>query len=215
MKTLLCMLGLLVMAQGTLAQTPQSRERELLRRAQAALRDLSAERDALRAAEAALKARLAEAESARDQARAEVAAQRAPLQQAQAENQRLQAGLGSTRERAARDKAEWQATLAAREAAWAAERAASQQVLDERTQANRSLGALLERKTAALQDAERRNAELYGLSLVLIERWRHKSPAEAVLHGESLVGIAGVRAEDQAEQWRLQADALSRPAPAR
>lgn len=213
MKTLACLFGLLLAAQFAAAQAPQSRERELLRRAQAALRDVTAERDALRAAEAALKAQLSEAEAARDRARAEVAALSASLRQAQAERDALQGSLQAEREQAARLQAGQQAAAVAREAAWQQDIAALRSTLEERTLANRSLSALLERANEALRDAERRNAELHAMGLILIERWRHKSAAEAWLHEEPVVGVAGVRAEDQAEQWRLKLDALRRPAP--
>ena len=69
--------------------------------------------------------------------------------------------------------------------------------------------ALLSARSAALQDAQQRNAALHTLSRELIERWRAKTPAEALAHTETLIGIAGVRAEDQAEQWRARADALA------
>ena len=200
------------------AQAPQSRERELLRRAQAALREVTAERDALRAAEAALKARLADAEAAVERARADATALSGPLRQAERASAQLEATLQAEREQAVKAQAEAQAALGAaagREAKLSTDLAAVRAALDERTQANHSVSALLARTTAALRDAERRNADLHTLSLTLIDRWRHKTPAEALLQSETLVGVAGVRAEDQAEQWRQQADALSRPATAR
>lgn len=208
-------LALLLPAFSAWAQAPQSRERELLRRAQAALRDVTAERDNLRATEAASQARLSALETALERARAEATALRPPLERARAEAAETQSLLQAERAKFQQAEAEQQAAAARREATLRAEAAALRQALAERTLANRSLSVLLERGTAALLDAERRNAELHALSLRLIDRWRHKTPAEALLHGETLIGVAGVRAEDQAEQWRAQADALSRPSAAR
>lgn len=199
----------------TQAQGQQSRERELLRRAQAALRDTAAERDTLRASELALKAALADAGAELDRARAEAAALRGRLQDAEAGRVQLRGTLEAERDQATRSQSTLQAAAAAREAALREELASLRQALDERTLSNRRVSTLLEQATASLRDTEKRNADLHALSLTLIDRWRHKTPAEALLHGETLVGVAGVRAEDQAERWRQQADMLARPAAGR
>lgn len=189
-----------------------SRERELLRRAQAALRDVTAERDALRAELAALKARSDSLASAAESARADAAALRPQLARSRDEAVALRAELEAVRAGFASETAQAQAQAAGREAALAQRLAVAEGERDERTAANQALSALLARRSAALRDAERRNDELHAIGRTLVERWRLKTPAEAMLATEPLTGLGAVRAEDQAERWRLELDALNRPA---
>lgn len=205
-------LALLLLAQLGLAaaqQAPASREREALRRAQAALRDTTAERDALRSEKAALAAQQAQAAQDLAAARASAAALRPQLTQAAQEAEALRAELARLQQAHAQALAEAQRSSAEREATLQQQLASTRRERDERTAANQALVALLSARTAALQDAQRRNAALHTLSRELIERWRGKTPAEALAHTETLIGIAGVRAEDQAEEWRARADALA------
>lgn len=214
-KTAVTVLLLAQLCIAAAQQPPASREREALRRAQAALRDTTAERDALRSEKAALAAKQAQAAQDLAAARASASALRPQLTQAAQEAEALRAELARLQQAHAQALAEAQRSSAEREATLQQQLAGTRRERDERTAANQALVGLLAARTAALQDAQQRNAALHTLSRELIERWRGKTPAEALAHTETLIGIAGVRAEDQAEQWRARADALAagRPPP--
>jgi hypothetical protein len=192
------------------AQTPQpgQRERELLRRAQAALRDVTAERDALRAEKQALVAREAQASKEGAATAASAASLRIQLARAREEAEALRTQLETARRESADRLAALERGAAERETALRQQLAGALRERDERTASNQRVTALLADSTAALAEAQRRNAELHAFSRELIERWRNKTAAEALAQAEPLFGVAAVRAEDQAEAWRRQADAL-------
>lgn len=216
LKTCLVLALLLSQATIAVAQAPVSRERELLRRTQAALRDVTGERDALRASEAALRLEL---EQARDAARAAAGtldAVEPQLARARQDAQALRAEIDALRRQHAQALERVQQEAAAREASLRQALAARTAESEERLAANRRVTTLLEAAQTALRDAQRRNAELAALGLELVDQWRHKTPAEAWSDTESVVGIAGVRAEDRAERWRTRIGELALPqAPAR
>lgn len=207
---LLCLL-LQAAAAGAQGQTA-SREREALRRTQAALREASAERDALKAQIAALTAREAEAAKQATAAGTAAAALRPRLQRAQGEAEALRAELAVAKQQHEQALAEARRGATQREEVLRTQLQAALRERDERATANRSVGALLGETTASLDEARRRNGDLHALARELIERWRHKTPAEALLAADPVLGLAGVRAEDQAERWRRQADDLRLPA---
>ena len=195
-----------------LAQQPPaaSRERELLRRSQAALQEATAQRDAAVAEKAAL---LKERDGARDEA-GRVRTQGARTLTAQREAalttlQALQAELQQARQRL-----EAQTAAAAQ-----SETAARQQVaglrreMAERTQANTQLVAMLEKATTARAAAEQRNRDLHAMGLLLIERWKGKGLEDQAAQSERFFGLGAVRIEDSAETLRARVDALRAPMP--
>jgi chromosome segregation ATPase len=204
----LVVVGLLALPVGAVqAQADNNaRERELLRRAQAALRDVTAERDNLRAERASLAAQLTQSKADAESAGRTANALRPQVQRAEAGREALQAELTALREQHAAAMAELQSGRQARERELQQQVQRLRQERDERTLANQRVSALL-------ADARRRLQELHTLSRTFIDRWRHKTPAETLAHTETLIGIAGVRAEDQAEQWRSEVDALLQPSP--
>jgi chromosome segregation ATPase len=192
-----------------------SREREMLRRAQAALRDVTAERDTLRAERASLSAQLAQAETERGAAREAAATLRPQLRRAEEERSAQREQVESLQREHAAALESLRQSAAAREVELQVQLQQTQTERNERTLSNQRLTALLGEATQARLDAEQRVADLYALSLTVIERWRQKTPAEALADTEGLIGIQGVRAENQAQGWRDEADALSRPAAVR
>lgn len=200
------------------AQDNTSREREALRRAQAALNDTRRELAALQAERAQLlrdKEAAAQQAATAEQARQALQAQHGRLQQQLAaqrtELQAQLAGLRSAQEAEAAAAAQRDRQAATQAATQAA---ALQQQLAEQKRTAASVTALLERATAALAEAEDRNRQLHALALQAVERYRSKTPTEASLQGDPLLGLTQVRIENEAEALRSQADAL-RLAPRR
>ncbi|MCR5867680.1 hypothetical protein [Aquincola sp. J276] len=189
------------------AAAQDSREREALRRAQAALNDTRRELAALQAERAQL---LRDREAAAAQAAAAEQARQALLAQHGRLQQQL-AALRSAQEAQAAADAQRHAQATADAAAQAT---ALQQRLAEQQRSNAAVTALLERATQALAASEDRNRQLHALALQAVERYRSKTPTEAALQGDPLLGLTQIRIDNVAEELRTQADAL-RSAPAR
>jgi hypothetical protein len=200
---------LTLLAGAALAQQPApSREREMLRRSQAALQEAAAQRDAAVAEKAAVQK---ERDAARDEAgKARAAAART----LGAERQRAQADLEAVRAELVQLRQQMQAqaeAAAAQEQKSAQAAAALRRELAERTLANVQLVALLEKSTGALAASEQRNRELHALGLELVERWRSKGADEQRLQAEPVLGLRAVRIEDEAEALRTRLHALRAP----
>ena len=201
---------------GALAQAPNaSREREALRRAQAALQQANAQRDALQAEKAALQ-QAQDAEAQRAAAR--VAAAQAELRRGRDAEARLQAELDQARAASAAQARQAEADAQQAAQALAELRQALAQALaerDERSAANRALVQRLAALTAELDDARRRHAALYGLGLEAVGQLRGRGAGQPAAQDDAVLGLARVRAEDQAEQLlqRLDAERLPPRAP--
>lgn len=200
------------------AAAQDSREREALRRAQAALNDTRREL-------AALQPERAQLLRDREAAAAQAAAAEQARQALQAQHGRLQQQLAALRTdqqvqlQALRSAQEAQAAADAQRHAQAtadaaAQATALQQRLAEQQRSNAAVTALLERATQALAASEDRNRQLHALALQAVERYRSKTPTEAALQGDPLLGLTQIRIDNVAEELRTQADAL-RSAPAR
>lgn len=198
------------------ASPPGAREREALRRAQAAivqaqqreseliarLGDAIRERDglaqALRRQErrvAELEARLRRERAAGEQAQAEADAQRARTAEVAAQ---------------ARDRL---AEAAQAEQALRRELQAARALADERLQANRQLTAMLEASTTALAQERERSRRLHALAHEAVDLHAGKTPWQQATAGERVFGFTAVRIEDQAEAMRKRIDqALAEPA---
>lgn len=194
------------------AQEGNSRDREALRRAQAALNDtrrelaaLQAERSALQRDKEAAAAQAQAAQQGRDGLQAQLRSLQQQLDRLreaqQAEHQRQQAEQEAAATQAAERQRQASGQLADLQA----------QLADTR-RANASVSALLERATRALAEAQDKNRQLHALALQAVERYRAKSPTEAALQGDPLLGLTQVRIENVAEDLRTQADALRLPA---
>lgn len=216
-RTLRCLAAALAMA--CLPASAQdnnataSREREALRRAQAALNDTRRELAALQAERASLlrdkdaaAAEALRARQARDALQSEL---RAAQQQAAA----LRGEQQSAVDRLRTERQDDAARSAERDRQAAAEAARLQQQLAERSRTVAAVTALLERATQALAEAETQNRQLHAMAVEAVERWRGKTPADAALQSDPLLGLTQVRIENVAEDLRSRADAL-RLAPA-
>ncbi len=215
LAALLCAVALAAAPAAVLAQAQDakvSREREALRRSQAALRQAQEQQTALARDKAALEAEKKDRDDALQRAGAQLAGVRGEagrLQQRIAELglelEQLRAASTREREAAARNGE-----------ALATRLAALDRLLAERTQAVAAIRELLVRSTTALAAAEEANRKMYGFGREMIEAYRQATPAEQFLQSEPVVGFAAVRRENAAEELRSKLDATRLPAaPAR
>lgn len=204
----------LSLATASLAQSTNgpSREREALRRAQAALQQSQQERDTLLAEKAALERRLQEAEAAARQGGGRLAALQRDLVMQRERADGLQAELQAQREAAARQAEALAQERGHAEARWREQLAQVQGELAERTGANRGLTARLEQVAAQLAEAKARNRRLHLLGSEAVELYATKNPAETLRQSDPLLGLATVRIEGLAETLRLRLDAERVPA---
>ena len=218
----LALAGVLVcgLAWHTPAQAQDgSREREALRRAQAALQQAQQQRSALQAEQAGWQQQQAEQGVQAQQ-------QQARLAMAQAEVRRLkaqavlatalqaqlaagQAALTGLKAQAADQQAQARAQLdEARQQA-----AQLRLALDERTAANRALVLQLTTATEALAAASERNRQLHAIGSEAADRLRGLSPRERAWRDDPLLGLTGVRLSGEAEDLLLRLDAQRQPLP--
>ena len=187
-----------------------SKERELLRRAQMALRAEQEQRSNLEREKGAL---AAERQKLQDETRrqgtqlsavqAQARGARAQLEEARAEASKLKTELDT--QRTAGEQLQAQVEQLGRQLAQ------TRQQLTERTQANQTLIGLLERSTQALSDAETRNRELHAAGLKAVDAYRNKGVAAALSQREPVFGFGSVQLENVAEELRTQIDAQRVP----
>jgi DNA repair exonuclease SbcCD ATPase subunit len=196
-----------------------NREREALRRAQAALQQAQQQRNALQAEKTAWEQQQAEQAL-------QVKLQQAQLAAAQAELRRLQGRAVAAKALETQLTAE-QAALAGLKAQAAAEQAEArtrldevqrqaQQLrrdLDERTATNRALVLQLTAATEALAAASERNRQLHTIGSEAAERLRGLSPRERAWRDDPVLGLTGVRLSSEAEDLLLRLDAQRQPLP--
>jgi chromosome segregation ATPase len=205
--------ALLLLSLGsTWAQTDAkpSREREQLRRSQAALQAAQSRADGLEAEKAAC---LREKDDAgkKEQQSQRAAARRlqAQAEQAQGEVQRLREDLAL----AIKGRQQSEAALVESEGKLQQTLAQARRNEAELRAGNGALAALLELKTQALTAAEARNRELYSLGVQFLDQWLNKTVAEATVQQEPVLGLVKVGMQERAERMRASLDA-QRPASA-
>jgi DNA repair exonuclease SbcCD ATPase subunit len=180
-----------------------SREREALRRTQAALRQAQEGQAAL----AKEKDDLARQRDKLD----EVAARTQTLLAAsRSDSGRLNASLVHAQEELAAAQARDDAArkdLETRLAGQAQRLAEMQRIADERARSNAVLVALLERATQSLTAAEKANLRMHALGLEMIERLRGREADGGVGAGDPVLGFGQVRLENEAEALRDKLDA--------
>jgi chromosome segregation ATPase len=198
-------LGLVAAALAQPANGP-SREREALRRAQAALLQSQQERDGLLAEKAALERRLQEADAAGRQGSGRLAVLQRDLAAQRERADKLQAELQAQRETATRQTEAMAQERGQAEARLREQLAQAQLELAERTGANRGLSARLEQVAVQLAEAEARNRRLHQLGSEAVELYASKNPAETLRQSDPLLGLAAVRIEGLAETLRLRLD---------
>jgi chromosome segregation ATPase len=213
--------GLWLFSNPSLAQQdkPVSREREQLRRSQAALKQAQAQQEALAGEKAALEQQHKQVQGAlalaQTQARtgsAEAQRLRGEGAKLRAEGERMRQELQAEQARAQQLQAQLDQANALLQQARTAHETMQQQVRDarreaaERSQANTSLTALLERATQTLAKAEERNRLMHAAASQAIERYRSKSAQDLRAQNEPFLGLTAVQIENQAEELRSELD---------
>ncbi|EHR69809.1 hypothetical protein BurJ1DRAFT_0933 [Burkholderiales bacterium JOSHI_001] len=196
-----------------------SREREQLRRSQAALKQAQAQQEALAGEKAALEQERNQFKGALEQASAQARAGSAEVQRLRSDGNRLRADAERTRQDLAAEKARGQQLQSQLDQAQAllqqarsAHEAMQLQLREarresaERVQANTTLTALLERATQALAAAETRNRQMHAAGLAALERYRSKSESDLRAQNEPFLGLTAVQIENQAEELRSELD---------
>jgi septal ring factor EnvC (AmiA/AmiB activator) len=192
-----------------------AREREALRRTQAALKQSQEQQAALAREKAELSSQLA---SQRD-------SQGASLRRTQSQLNAAQSEAAKTRAELARVSAELAALRGQAEVDSQAAQARTQELVTrlddaarvaaERTRTAASLTALLERATQTLAAAEKSNREMHAYGLQLIDEVRGRASTDASAAADPVLGLRQVRIENRAEALRDGLDALKLPAQAR
>ena len=191
------------------------REREALRRAQAALKvsqeheavllreksDITAEKDKLGNVAKRTESQLAATRSDASRLRTESA-------RLQLELTRVAAELDAVRIRDETEKKSAQARVD--ELTRRLEDAG--RVSAERMRTVISMTSLLERATLALAAADKANREMYVYGLEMIEQIRVKIPADTFVQSEPVLGFSRVRLENLAEELKDRLGALRLPA---
>lgn len=186
-----------------------SREKEALRRTQAALRQAQEQ-------QAALAREKDDLTSQRDKLDDTAKHAQSQLAGARSEAARLNATLARQAEDAAAAKARDDAErrdLAARLEQQSQRLADTQRTADERARANAALVALLEHATQSLAAVEKANGEMHALGLRMIDRIRGRD--ESPQAPDPVLGFDQVKLENEAERLRDQLDAAKLPAAAR
>jgi chromosome segregation ATPase len=213
--TVLAMAACLLFASAAHAEDKAaSKDRELLRRAQAALRaeqeqrgSLEREKGSLAQEKQKLQDDVKRQGSQLSAAQGQAKAARVQLEQARAEADQLKAQLETQQSANTQE----QAALRQQVEQLRRQLAQTQQVLGERTQANQTLVSLLERSTQALSDAETKNRELYAAGLKAVQAYRQKGVVSALAQREPVFGFGSVQVENVAEDLRTQIDAQRVP----
>jgi chromosome segregation ATPase len=209
-RFLVGLLAGITLAAAALAQQPDARatrEREMLRRAQAAAQQATAQRDTLQAEKTTLQA---EHERLKTQAEAdakELRALRAEVARGKTDGERQQTALAEAR----RESSALQQASGEREAALQKQLTEARSEGAARTQANRQVAALLAQASTRLASAEERNAGLHALAHDMVNRWLNKSTAEIVVQSEPVFGLREVAMQDTAETLRARINALQLP----
>lgn len=201
---------------GALAEPAPNREREALRRAQAALQQANTERQALQAEKAGWQQQQRAQAAEQQRAAARLAASQAELRRLREAEARLQAELAQAQAAAAdlARQAEAERLRAAQALAETRQALAlSRAEGEERSAANRALVQRLSALSAELDDARRRHEALYGLGLEAVGQLRGGGALPPTAQDEAVLGLARVRAQDQAEQLLLRLDAQRLPPP--
>lgn len=205
MRLLPCLLlACAVMGSGAQAQEDKKagREREMLRRAQQALKQGEEQRAALQAEKSALEEKLKAASAKADKL--------ADAEQKLAAAQRRAGGLEAELSRSRSAGADLEKKLAEAGARFA--RLSQEHTEALRTIASRDSQVKLQQGTLTqvrgeIAACEDKNAKLYGFGTELIGRYRDKSPFEAIRQAEPLTGLKQAQMDNLMEEYRDKLDA--------
>ena len=192
-----------------------AREREALRRSQAALKQAQEQQAVLVKEKSDLTASQQTLGDAAKQAQLQLGGARSEAGRLRAEVNRLNTELAALKAQLEADKKLMASGIeAAQQLAQQAAQKSAQQIADaERLyiQQNRtvaSVTALLERSTTALAAAEKANGDMHALGLQLIDQVRGKTGSGGLAVSDPVLGLSQVKLENTAEQLRDQLDAL-------
>ena len=180
-----------------------AREKEALRRTQAALRQAQEQQAALTKEKEALSGQRDKLDEAAKRTQSQLAASRGDAAKLNASLGRANDELAATKARDDVARKELEDRLAAQ----AQLLAAAQRMADERARANAALTALLEHATQSLAAAEQANAQMHALGLQLIERIRARQAGAGEGVNDPVIGFGQVRLENEAEALRDQLEA--------
>ena len=186
-----------------------SREKEALRRTQAALRDAQQQQAALAKEKDDLTGQRDKLDESAKRSQSQLAAVRSDAARLNASLAHQAEELAATKARddAARKELEDRLEQQARRLSDA------QRVADERARANAALTALLEHATRSLTAAEKANADMHALGLQMIDRIRGREGAAGAV--DPVLGFGQVHLENEAEALRDKLDAAKLPPAAR
>ncbi len=196
------------------AENIVSREREALRRSNAALNEARQQMATLQNQNLATQrekgAALAEAAAAQQLADATAAQSRRQQQ----ELTQLRNELQAQQQRsvlASKEHNEQMAELKQSASQRTEQIEALRRELTQRRQAVASVTQLLERATQALTEAEEKNRQMHLLARQALALYRNKSSADVAAQQELLLGLAQIRIDNTAEELRTQLDAQRLP----
>ncbi|MES1163226.1 MAG: hypothetical protein ABUL50_09210 [Rhizobacter sp.] len=179
------------------------REREALRRAQAALRQAQEQQSALAREKGEVSAQRDKLGEVAKRTETQLSASRSEAARAIAQVAALTTDL-----RSARDQAEAQRKEAeARITELSKQLSEANRLAEERARANGGLTALLEHATRSLTAAEKANREMHAFGLQMIERLRGRGAAEDLAQNDPVLGFGKIRLENEAEALRDRLDA--------
>lgn len=182
-----------------------SREKEALRRTQAALRQAQEQQSALAREKDDLAGQRDKLGEAAKKAQSQLAASRSDATRLNTSLAHANDELAATRSRDEAARKE----LEDRFAEQAGRLAAAQRLADERARANASLAALLEQATKSLAAAEKANDQMHLLGLQLIARIRGREDSAGA--ADPVLGFGQVRLENEAEALRDKLEAAKLP----
>lgn len=185
-----------------------SREREALRRVQAALKQSQDQQATLAREKADLTVQADKLGDTAKRAEAQLSGSRSEAARLRAELARVASELESTRTRAEGEKATDKAAAQARIDELSQRLGQATSLAADRTQTVTSLTALLDRASKALVKAEKANAQMHAFGLRMIDQIRNRQAADSVLDSEPVLGFSQVRLENVAEELRDRLEGL-------
>jgi len=198
LRLLSLMLGATLSLSCAAQDDAHAREREALRRTQAALRQAQEQQADLARKNGDLAGQRDKLDETAKRAQSQLAAARADAGRLNASLARAAQDLAATQ---ARDEAA-RKELESRLAEQAQQLADARRVADERARSNAALVALLERATQSLASAEKANLAMHALGLQLIARIRGQQSDLPATAADPVLGFGQIRLENEAEALR-------------
>jgi len=202
------------LASGTLDAAAEdkaaAREREMLRRTQQALKAEQEQRSTAEREKGALAAEKAKLQDDVKKNSAQLASVQAKSRASLSQIAGMQSELEQLKAAKVADE-QAQDALKRDVSRLTQQLAQTQRTLAERTSANQTLIAVLERSIEALANAETKNRELHAAGLKAVDAYKNKGVGAALSQREPVFGFGAVQVENLAEGLRTQIDAQRIP----